>query len=164
MANARPKDTSELLATIEAEWQALMQAVDRLTPEQMNRRDAGGWSPKDNLAHLAAWMNYMKRAYVHQMPAHEAMGIEAEKWKQLDETGINAVLFERNRDLPAAQVLDTLKSTYADVVADLRTVPFADLHRPVRPGSSGTLSVLDLVLGNTSEHFLEHRRNIEKGL
>lgn len=164
MAEARAKDTDELLAVIDAEWRALMQLVERLTPEQMTRRDAGGWSPKDNLAHLASWMNYMQRAYVHQMPSAEAMGIEADRWQQLDENGINAVLFERHRDLPAAQVLDMLKSTYAAVVADLQAVPFADLSRVVRQGSDGPLTVLDLVLGNTSDHFLEHRTNIEKGL
>ena len=164
MADERPKDTAELLAVIDAEWQALMQLVDRLTPEQMTRRDAGGWSPKDNLAHLAAWMNYMTRSYVHKMPAAEAMGIEPAKWKELDENGINAVLFERNRDLPAAQVLDTLKSTYAGVVSDLRSVPFADLMLRTRPENPDSSLVIDFVLGNTSDHFLEHRLNIEKGL
>lgn len=164
MAEARPTNTSELLATIDKEWQALMQLVERLTPEQMTRRDAGGWSPKDNLAHLAAWMGYMQRAYIHQVPGAEAMGIAPGKWKQLDETGINAVLFERNRDLPAAQVLETLKSTYAGVVAELRTLPFGDLQRPVRSGSNGPITVLDLVLGNTSDHFREHGANIAKTL
>ncbi len=164
MADARPQNTSELLALIEKQWQTLMQIVDRLTPEQMTRPDAGGWSPKDNLAHLAAWMGYMQRAYVHQMPSAEAMGIAPEKWKQLDENGINAVLFERNRDLPAAQVLDMLKSTYAGVVEDLRTVPFDGLQRVVRQGSNGPITVLDLVLGNTADHFAEHGQNIEKGL
>lgn len=164
MADARPKNTSELLARIEEEWQALIRVVDRLTPEQMIRRDAGGWSPKDNLAHLAAWMNYMIRSYVHKMPAAEAMGIDPAKWKELDENGINAVLFERNRDLPAAQVLGTLKSTYAGVVSDLRGAPFADLMQRTRPENPDSGLVIDFVLGNTSDHFLEHRRNIEKGL
>ncbi len=164
MADARPKNTPELLARIEKEWQSLMQVVDRLTPEQMTRRDAGGWSPKDNLAHLASWMAYMQRAYIHQVPRAQAMGIDPEKWKQLDETGINAVLFERNRDLPAEQVLQTLKRTYVDVLADLRTVPFGDLQRVVRTGSDGPITVLDLVLGNTADHFIEHGRNIAKTL
>ncbi len=164
MADARPKNTPELLARIEKEWQALMQVVDRLAPGQMTRPDAGGWSPKDNLAHLAAWMGYMQRAYVHQVPAAEAMGIDPAKWQQLDETGINAVLFERNRELPAEQVLQTLKTTYAEVMADLPTVPFDDLQRVVRTGSDGPVTVLDLVLGNTADHFIEHGRNIEKTL
>lgn len=164
MADKRPENTAELLAVIDKQWQVLVQLVDRLTPGQMLHRDAGGWSPKDNLAHLATWMGYMQRAYVHQVPSPEAMGIEPEKWKQLDEDGINAVLFERNRDMPAAQVVDMLKSTYAAVVADLRSVPFDDLQRVVRQGSAGPVTVLDLVLGNTADHFAEHGRNIEKGL
>ena len=164
MTDERPKDTAELLARIESEWQLLIQLVDRLTPEQMTTPDAGGWSPKDNLAHLAAWMKYMKRAYVHKMPGYEAMEIDADKWKELDEDGINAVLIERNRNLSTAQVLDTLKSTYADVVADLRTVPFDDLLQRTRPENPDSGYVIDFVLGNTSDHFHEHRTNIEKGL
>lgn len=164
MAEERPKDTTELLARIESEWQLLMQLVDRLTPEQMITPDSGGWSPKDNLAHLASWMKYMKRSHVHKMPGYEAMEIDPEKWKQLDENGINAVLLERNRPLSTAQVLDTLKSTYADVVADLRSVPFDDLLQRTRPENPDSGYVIDFVLGNTSDHFLEHRTNIEKGL
>src|SRR5512141_1956768 len=125
MADALPRDTGELMALIETEWKALMQVVDRLTPQQMTTPDPGGWSPKDNLAHLAAWMHYMKKAGLDKIPAHAAMGIDAEKYKELDENGINAVLFERNRDRSVEDVLAGLKSTHADVLQGLRSVPFA---------------------------------------
>jgi hypothetical protein len=164
MAEPRPQSTTELLALIEKEWQALMRVVDRLTPEQMTTPDAGGWSPKDNLAHLAAWMDYMRGAYIHKLPGAEVMGIDPDKWKQLDEDGENAVLFERYRDLPAAQVLDMLRRAYAEAVADVRTVPFADLLRPLHPEKSAAATGLDAVLGNTSDHFIEHRKTIEKAL
>ena len=54
-----PKNTEELLQDIEAEWSALRKVVEKLSPEQMIRPDAGGWSPKDNLAHLAHWERFM---------------------------------------------------------------------------------------------------------
>jgi hypothetical protein len=164
MAEERPRDTAELLARIDAEWQALMRVVDRLTAEQMTTPDAGGWSPKDNLAHLAAWVDYMRRSYIHKMPAAEVLGVDADKWNQLDEDGQNAVLFERYRDLPVAQVLDMLRSAYADAMTDLSTVPFADLLLPLHPEMSDSASGLDVVLGNTSDHFIEHRKTIEKAL
>jgi hypothetical protein len=164
MADALPKDTSELLAVIDEEWNALMRVVDRLTPQQMSTPDSGGWSPKDNLAHLAAWMRYMQDASLHKMPANEAMGIDAAKFKQLDENGINAVLFERNRDRPAEDVLATLKSTYVGVMQTLRTMPFTDLMKRLRDGGSNTPLVIESVLGNTSDHFREHRQTIEKAL
>ena len=162
MAEALPTNTAELLSVIEKEWDVLMQTVDGLSAEQMTAPDAGGWSPKDNLAHLAAWMKYMQDCYLHKMPSHQAMGIEPEKLKQLDEDGINAVLFERNRARPAADVLQDLRSTYAEVVADLKTIPFEALQEPVRQNESGIVRVIDLVLGNTSDHFREHGQNIVK--
>lgn len=164
MAETLPKDTSELLAVIEKEWQALMRVVERLTPEQMTTPDAGGWSPKDNLAHLAAWMRYMKDSYLNKMPAHEAMDIEPEKFKQLDENGINAVLFERNRERPVLDVLEGLNLTYVDVMDTLKMMPFADLMKPLRESGPDKRLVIESVLGNTSEHFAEHRQVIERNL
>ncbi len=164
MSNDFPKSTPELLALIDREWQALMRVVDKLTPQQMTTPDAGGWSPKDNLAHLATWMRYMKDSYLHKMPAHEAMGIELEKWKQLDETGINAVLLERNRAKPTAEVLAGLKATYEDIVQTLKGIPFADLMKPLRESGPDKRLVIESVLGNTSDHFREHRQTIERSL
>jgi hypothetical protein len=162
MSDSLPQSTSELLASIEQEWHALMHVVDRLTPQQMTTPDAGGW--KDNLAHLGAWMQYMKDAYLFKMPGYQAMGIEQDKWQQLDETGINAVLFERNRSRATADVVDDLKSTYADIVQTLRDLPFADLMKPLRPSGPEKRLVIESVLDNTSNHFHEHRLNIEKAI
>ena len=164
MAEALPQSTSDLLAVIEKEWELLMKVVERLTPDQMTTPDSGGWSPKDNLAHLAEWMAYMKASYLHKVPAHEAMGIEAKKFSQLDEDGINAVLFERNRHRPAPDVLERLKSTYADILETLRSMPFPELMKPLRESGPDKRLVIESVLGNTSEHFLEHRQVIEKNL
>ncbi len=159
-----PENTTELLSTIEQEWNELMRVVDRLTPRQMTTPDSGGWSPKDNLAHLAAWMRYMKDAYLYRRPAHEAMDIEEGRLRGLDDNGINAILFERNRDRTAVDVVDGLKSTYAEVVEILRGFPFADLMKPLRESGPDKRLVIESVLGNTSSHFHEHRLNIEKAV
>ena len=162
MSHSIPESTSELMALIDQEWHALMQVVDRLTPHQMTTSDSGGWTPKDNLAHLAAWMRVMKDAYLDKMPEYQAMGIEAERFKQLDTDGINSVLFERNRNRSTAEVLSGLKSTYSDAVQGLQGVVYADLMKPLR--QSGAERLIDEVLWNTSDHFREHRLTIERVL
>lgn len=164
MANEFPQSTTELMAVIEQEWNALMRVVDRLTPQQMTTPDAGGWSPKDNLAHLAAWMRYLKDSYLHKMPGYEVMGIEEEQFRGLNDDGINAILVERYRNRTTEDVLDSLKSTYADVVQTLRDMPFAELMKPLRQSGPDKRLVIETVLGNTSDHFHEHRLNIEKGV
>jgi hypothetical protein len=164
MAEKLPQNTSDLLSQIESEWLALMKVVDKLSPTQMITPDSGGWSPKDNLAHLSAWMNFMRDCYLDKKPAHEALGMDAATYAGLDETGENAVLFERNRGRTASDVLEELKRTYAEVMETLRKIPFADLMKPLRDKNPEKRLVLQSVLGNTSEHFAEHRLTIEKVL
>ena len=57
-----------------------------------------------------------------------------------------------------------MDSTYAKVVEALKKTPFADLMKPIRDNDSEKRPVIMSVLGNTSEHFVEHRRIIERKL
>lgn len=164
MAETFPQSTADLLGLIEREWKALMDVVGRLSDQQMTTPDSGGWSPKDNLAHLAAWMRYMKDAYLNKLPKYQAMGIDEEQFRKLDENGVNAVLFERNRNRTTQDVLDGLRSTYAEIVEVLSGMPFADLMKPLWSSGPDKRLVIESVLGNTSDHFREHRLTIEKAL
>jgi len=159
-----PKNIAELLADIEREWTALMQAVDRLTPDQMTTPDPGGWSPKDNLAHLSAWMNFMLKSYLGEMPLYLAMGIEEQKLKELDEDGENAVIFERNRKRSTDDVLNELRNTYRETIKTLKATDFQNLMKPLQSDAARQHLVMESVIGNTSEHFSEHRIIIERAL
>jgi hypothetical protein len=157
-----PKNLDELLTMIEREWDALMQTVNRLTPDQMMTPDSGGWSPKDNLAHLSTWMNFMLKSQLGDMPAYLVLGIDEQKLKELDEDGENAIIFERNRKRATDDVLNELKGTYGETIQTLKAIDFQNLMKPVRRNTPQPPLVIALVLGNTSEHFAEHRINIEQ--
>ena len=159
-----PKSLDELLTDIEREWQALMGVVERLTPEQMTTPDPGGWSPKDNLAHLSAWMNFMLKSQLGDMPSHMALGIDEQKLKGKSEDEENAILFERNRGRSTDEVLDELKNIHNETVKKLKTMEFQDLMKPLKSNQAQPPLVIDVVLGNTSEHFAEHRATIERVL
>jgi len=73
MENKVPQNMPELLSAIEHEWKELWRVLGRLTPEQMTTPDAGGWSPKDNLAHLAEWMKILMGYHMDRLPAQEVM-------------------------------------------------------------------------------------------
>jgi hypothetical protein len=107
-------------------------------------------------------MDLMREIYLNKKPAHEAMGMEATTLAGLDETGENAVLFERDRDRTVSDVLEGLKRAYAEVVEKLKKMPFADLMKPFKDNDPEKRLVIQGVLGNTSEHFVEHRATIEK--
>ena len=157
-----PQNTSELLDDIDREWCALMHVVDQLTPEQMIRPDLGGWSPKDNLAHLTEWMKILLGYHMDKRPSSEVVGVAPEVTRDWDMDVINKVLFERNRLRSSADVLDELKQVHADVTARLKAIPFDELLKSRYADDPEKQPLLNWVLGNTTAHFTEHRVTIEK--
>ena len=78
---------------------------------------------------------------------------------------INPELFERNKNRPVQDVLDELRRTYDRLVAKLEGMSFDDLMKPRYPEEDPEKRPLLLwVLGDTTEHFAEHRATIERML
>ncbi|RIK31216.1 MAG: hypothetical protein DCC56_03240 [Anaerolineae bacterium] len=160
-----PGSKSELMGAIEREWKSLMEIVEKLKQaNKLTTPDEGGWSPKDNLAHLTEWLNILMGYHMDKRPPHEVMGVDAEVVEGWDMEKINPVLFERNRNRSTADVLDELRRVYAELVRKLDSMPFEDLLKPRRADDPEKRPLLLWVLGDTSEHFAEHRATIEKML
>ena len=156
-----PKDKADLLARIQREWSALMHTIEALTAGKMTIPGTGGWSVKDNLAHLAAWEQFMLRCHLQGEPPHETLQIDKTTFEGLDENGVNAVLYERNKDRSAADVLDGLKRSHEQIQAALERIPFADLMKPHYADDPEQRPLISWVIGNTYDHYQEHRRAIE---
>jgi hypothetical protein len=159
-----PESKQELLSLIEREWSALMDLVAKLDGKKMTTPDAGGWSPKDNLAHLTEWMKILMGYHMDKRPSHEVMGMAPEVTANWDFDVINSLLFERNRDRPVEDVLAELKTVYARVIDRLNSTSFADLKEPRWSDDPDSPPLLWAVIANTSEHFAEHRETMEKAL
>jgi hypothetical protein len=160
-----PGSKSELMSAIEREWKLLMEVVAQLEAKQkMMAPDAGGWSPKDNLAHLTEWMILMMGHHIDKRPAGEVFGISEEVLKDWDMEVINPVLFARNQDRSTEDVLNQANQVYKKLVAKLDTMSFEELLKPRDPNDPQKRPLLLWVLGDTSEHFSEHRQTIEKML
>jgi hypothetical protein len=157
-----PGNKAELMASIEREWKLLMDVVAKLDFTQMTTPDAGGWSPKDNLAHLTEWMKSLMGYHIDRRPAHEVMNVSEEVTKGWDMEIINPVLFDRNRNRPLQDVLAELKSVYAELINKLEGMTFEDLLKPRHADDPEKRPVLMWVLGDTTDHFAEHRATIEK--
>jgi hypothetical protein len=162
--NTFSKSKAELMFQIEREWSALMDVVAQLSPEQMLTPDEGGWSPKDNLAHLSVWMSILLDYHMDQRPAHEVADVTPEVAADWDFNVMNTIFFERYRDQPLEQVLEELKQTYQRVHARLESMTFEDLMKPRRADDPEKQPILNWIPGDTSEHFAEHRETIEKAL
>jgi hypothetical protein len=159
-----PQNIEELLDEIEREWSALMHVVDQLTPEQMTTPDEGGWSPKDNLAHLTEWMKILLGHHMDKRPPYEVVDVPPEVTRDWDMDQMNRLLLARNLHRPPADVLDELKRIHAELIARLKATPFDDLMKPRHADDPEKQPLLNWVLGNTTAHFSEHRINIEKML
>lgn len=160
----RPQNKKELMKAIEHEWELLLKVVEALTDKQMTTPDAGGWSPKDNLAHLTEWMNILMGYHLDKKPAHKVLRVSEEITKGWSMEVINLVLFERNKERTRKEVVRDLKKTYQKLFAKLKATPFADLMKPRHADDPKKRPVLLWVLGDTTEHFKEHRKVIQKGL
>ena len=160
-----PGSKAELMSAIKREWNLLMDTVAKLQEKnKLTTPDEGGWSPKDNLAHLAEWMNALMGYHLDRRPPHEVFGVPEEVTKDWDMEVINPVLFERNKNRSTEDVLDELKHVYEELVAKLNAMSFEDLLKPRHANDPEKRPVLIWVLGDTTEHFAEHRETIEKML
>src|SRR5687768_3503840 len=158
-----PGSKAELMSAIKSEWNVLMDVVAKLeAANKINTPDEGGWSPKDNLAHLAEWMNSLMGYHLDRRPPHEVMRVSEEVTKGWDMEVINPVLYKRNKDRSIEDVMDELQQTYEKLVAKLDAMPFEELLKPRHADDPEKRPVLLWVLGDTSEHFAEHRETIEK--
>ena len=160
----RPQNQAELLSRIEAEWKALMDVVAKLSPEQMVTPDTGGWSPKDNLAHLTEWLKALLGYHIERRPSEEVLGLPKELAENWDFQRVNETMADRSRDRSIEDVLGQLRKKYAEVMAKLKSMPFEDLLQPRFADDPDKAPLLNFVLGNTTEHFAEHRATIEKML
>lgn len=159
-----PGNKEELMTAIEREWNLLIKLAESLIDEQMSTPDEGGWSPKDNLAHIAEWMNIFMGYHMDRRPAREVMGMDEETVRGWDMEKINPALFERNRNRPRGDVMGMLKQAYAGLEAKLEAMPFEDFLKPRHADDPEKRPLLLWALGDTTEHFQEHRETIEKGI
>jgi hypothetical protein len=159
-----PENKHELMSAIKREWGLLMDVVARLDEKQMVTPDAGGWSPRDNLAHLSEWMNSLMGYHMDKRPPYEVMRIPKEAAEGWDMEVINPILFERNKDRSTKDVLDELGQTYNILVNKLEAMSFDDLMKPRHAEDPEKRPLLLWVIGDTSDHFAEHRAVIERML
>ena len=159
-----PGSKSELMLVIEREWNLLMDVVAKLDDSTMTTPDEGGWSAKDNLAHLTEWMNSLMGVHIERRPPHEVMRVSEDVTKDWDMEVINPVLFERNKDRSVDDVLAELKQVYDQMITKLDSMSYEDLLMPRHDDDPEKRPLILWIMGDTSEHFAEHRETIEKML
>lgn len=94
-------------------------------------------------------------------PPYSVLDVPPEVTADWDMDVINPVIFERNRWFPADKVQQELRHVYEELIVKLKSTPFEDLMKPHHLDPERR-PLLAWVLGDTTEHFAEHRATIEK--
>lgn len=152
----RPASKAELMTRIDEAWSSLQALLAPLPAEQMDVPDQGGWSIKDNLAHLVFWEQLLLRSYLGNEPPEDVLKVRASTLETLDEDGINAIVQRGSRSLPVADVLAASQDSHTQVVMHLDALPFDVLLQPRYPDDPQQRPLLDWVIGNTYDHYREH--------
>ncbi|MCC6906222.1 MAG: ClbS/DfsB family four-helix bundle protein [Anaerolineae bacterium] len=164
-----PASKADLLARIAESRAVLERVLAPLTPVQMTGlHDPAGWSVRDHLMHLAVWERSLV-ALLNRQPRHEVMGIDEETYYDEDIDRRNAVLYALYKDVPLTEALEAFRASHQAVLetlgqlseAALLTLTYSAYQPAMRWEDDGT-PIVAWVLGNTCEHYDEHRVVIEQ--
>lgn len=144
---------AELLASIRRERARLEELIAPLDEDDLTTVGVvEQQSIKDLLAHITAWEQLCLTWVEH---GHRGEG----PFTDATLNALNAEMFERDRDLPLAQVREDAKRSHADVLAMIEGQTDDDLAAPPRwaPGRA----LWEIISSNTDEHYREHADQID---
>lgn len=152
---------TDVLQRIDDGWRRLTDLVEGIDPTTFVQSVKDEWSPKDHVAHVAAWEEYLL-AILEKRDRHRSMGVGDLRGKETDE--INDAVFQTRRHLAPDEVRASLAETHRNVRAAIEALSDADLRRPrsdFQPaeredGETGDESLLDEIEWNTWGHYDKH--------
>lgn len=148
-----------LLTEIEKGWNVLNAFLSGLTDAQIAvPTDAGGWTIKDHLAHLAVWEDGVN-ALLARENRRERMQIDEATWATGDDDKINEVIYARVRDMPLDAVQKLFRSVHEELIEKINALSDDELRSPFRifnPNSTSDRQVMGAVVGSTFAHYYTH--------
>ncbi len=160
----------DLLAAIDAErrfWDALVAVVERQGMMDRPGANNGPWTFKDMAAHLNGWR---ERTAARLEAARRGTEPTPHPWpgdleEGPDTDAINAWIYERNKDRPAADVLAETQAQFGAMRAAVAATPDDALLTPGRFAWLGDLPVGPAVLGYSFTHLhVDHEPDIRAWL
>jgi uncharacterized protein (TIGR03083 family) len=139
-------DRDALMRRVQDGWQAFDASLERLTPGDIERVTAAGWTIGSMLGHIAAW----HEATAYRLQRFAATGQEQPP-VEADEDAFNARAASDVEGMPAVRLVDWVRTSFGRLDAALRAVPALDADGWVQA----------IVAGNTFEHYEEHQPELD---
>ncbi len=141
-------------------WDEFIAYLSQFSDQQMTQpTDAGGWTAKDHVIHLAMWENGLN-ALLRRISRHEYMGIPYETWLSGDFDRMNAVIQQQNSHLSWAEVMRSFEQVHRRLIEQIQARSDADLQRPYRyyaPDSTADSPVSFWIIDASAKHYREHQ-------
>lgn len=154
IADSLPRTAADLLELIARERKALERAVAGMSDDAFVA-NAGGWSAKDHLAHVAAWERRLLGELEGNLAAAR-FGLDEAAVDAMDIDALNAMLLARHRADPPAAVRAEFAAAGEALRATLSKLSDVDLMQPVRPDDPGVDTLVELIAWDTFKHYPEH--------
>jgi uncharacterized protein (TIGR03083 family) len=154
----------ELLRNMNDGFHEFMTYLDSLSEADfITPTDAAGWTVKDHVMHLAVWEDGMW-ALLNRQSRHAQMGLDPAAWERGDFDEMNAIIQQQHKNKPLGDVLQSFRDTHRRMIATIESLTDDDLQRPYdhyQPGAGRDAPVIDWIIGDSYEHYAQHRPWIE---
>ena len=160
-----PTTMAELRERIDSSYAALERTIGQLSQAQLSAPIDGSWSTKDLLAHIAAWQQVMLQFHIGRKPFEQVTRLSNVPDGSTPVDQINEAFYERDRNLALADVLQAFRGGHQQLMATLDSMSEADLFKPYTPAGRGpdsTGQLIDWIIGDSYDHYDEHRATIER--
>jgi len=158
---------AKLTADIERTWLELNAALEAMSDKSMTTiRDAEGWTVKDHIIHLAVWERSVL-SLLQGRTRYEGLGVDEALYRSGDVDAINAAVQQNWELVSLEDVLMRLREIHGQFMLALEKLSDADLQRPytdflpTETGLSDGRLLIDVIVGNTVDHYPEHLGWIE---
>lgn len=149
---------AQLQARLEQSYARIHQAVERLDVAQLEQPGVQNeWSVKDILAHLTFWQQRMNEVLAALLNGQPPVLL-----RQPGEDGdtavnrVNAAHYAANKDRPLADIQADFAQAYAQGLAAIGRLRDADLTDESAMNALLGGAVLELIAGNSYDHYDEH--------
>ncbi|MFN2543107.1 MAG: DinB family protein [Actinomycetota bacterium] len=148
-------NVDDFLNRIRSERARLDEVLSRIPDDSMTTAPDGGWSVKDQLAHLAAWQQ-MALMRLTGGDQDAVLGWTAEETRDKDIDAVNDRVFELNRDRSLEDVRGEFRGSFDQLCAAVERLDDAELTSLWLPGSPDRGTREQMIAANTFEHYEEH--------